>query len=72
MNLNTLSLHWAQNLAENVSVVVWVLALEKHVAEVIMDKVLALVVLQRLDLRVARCHYKEDYQRLVLLRASQG
>ena len=43
----------------------------KHVAEVIMDKVLALVVLPRLDLRAVRCHYREDCQRLVLLHAFQ-
>ena len=45
--------------------------LEKHVAEAIMDKVLALVVLQKLDLRVVRCHYKEDCLKLVLLHVSQ-
>ena len=35
------------------------------------DKVLVLAVLPRLDLRVVRCHYKEDYRKWVLLHASQ-
>ncbi len=34
-------------------------------------KVLVLAVLRRLGLRVVRCHYREDYRKSVLLRASQ-
>jgi hypothetical protein len=59
-----------KNLTESESVAVWDLALEKHVAEAIKVKVLVLAVLPRLDLRVVRCHYKEDCQKWVLLHAS--
>jgi hypothetical protein len=54
-----------------VLVVVLALALEKHVAEAIKVKALDLAVLQRLDLKVVRCHYKEDCQKWVLLRVFQ-